>query len=82
MIMGNNNSKPNMNPFNKTSMLRGFNNTPENIRNQMSNAYDPWNKKKKQSGQAETTPTPNFQKKAYDPSKQRATMIKMNHLDK
>lgn len=81
MIMGDNNQKPNMNPFSKVSTLRGFNNTPENIRNQMNNARDPWNKKVQQANQNQATQEPkNLQKPAYDPSKQRETMIRMDHL--
>ncbi len=81
MIIRDNNQKPNMNPFSKVSILRGFNNTPENIRNQMNNANDPWKKKFQQINKksAESSPK-NLQKPAYDSSKHRETMIRMDHL--
>ena len=80
MIMEDNNQKPNINPFSKVSTLRGFNNTPENIRNQMNNARDPWNKKAPQVNQDKAPEPKNLQKPTYDPSKQRETIIRMDHF--
>lgn len=76
MIMGDGGKKPALNPFSKTTMLRGFNNTPENIRNQMANAQDPWHRKSTGNNAGVNGES----RSGYDPSKQRERMIGMRRL--
>ncbi len=71
MIMHNNEEpKRQVNPFEKVTVKRGFNQTPDDIRNNLQNGM------MKPTVQDKNNPNhPNF-----DPSKQREAMVSMNRM--
>ena len=78
MIMGEK-PKPQMNPFSKVTTLRGFNNTPDNIRKQRENAHRAAISK---NNPQQTPQHPPANRSNYDSSKQRETGININLLNK